>query len=262
MTTTMDKAAMAKTGVPLAGFGKLVASEGKLVLRDTAGVVIPIGLPMLIMLMNGMGSDGERIPEFGGLPVLDAIVVPMTIVMVVALVGVVNLPSFLATYRKTGVLKRLSVTPMPPMLVVVAQTVVSFVQSLIGVGLAMLLAVLAFDVSAPRSPLLAVGVFLLLAATMYAVGMLVAAVSPTPNSSVAIGLVGFFAMMASGGGFGGKESLPEWLATIGEYLPYGAGIDGLSAAWMGVAPDALPLLVSGGIAVLAAGAAIMVFRKN
>ncbi|SFB14395.1 ABC-2 type transport system permease protein [Amycolatopsis marina] len=243
-----------------AAWAMLTWTEAKLVWRDTSGVIIPLGLPMLIMVMNGLGSDGSAIPEFGGLSAFEAYVVPLTIAMVVALVGVVNMPSFLATYRHTGVLRRLSVTPAHPTLVLLAQVVVSLVQSVIGVLLALGLAVALFDASLPRGLLAAIGVFLLVAAAMYALGTLVAAISPTTNSSIAIGLVVFFAMLAAGGGFGPRENLPTWLATIGEYLPFGAGLDALTATWMGAAPELQHIAVLVGTTVLAAGAAVKLFR--
>ncbi|MEU6642341.1 ABC transporter permease [Saccharomonospora sp. NPDC046836] len=238
----------------------LTLTEAKLVARDTAGLVIPLGLPMLIMVMNGLGSDGTRLPDFAGLPVLDAYVVPMTIAMVVALIGVVNMPSFLAAYRTTGVLRRLAVTPAHPAMVLFAQVMVSLGQSILGVGLALGVARLAFDVSLPREPLVAVAVFLLMAAAMYALGMLVAAIAPTTNASVAIGLVVFFAIFALGGGFGGRGNLPDFLATAGAYLPFGAGLDLLSASWMGVAPSAGQLAALAVTTVLAGTTAANLFR--
>lgn len=170
------------------------------------------------------------------------------------------MPSFLASYRHTGVLRRLSVTPVHPALVLLAQVVVSLVQSVIGVLLALGLAVAFFDASFPRDVLGAIGMFLLVAAAMYALGTLVAAISPTTNSSIAIGLVLFFAMLAAGGGFGSRENLPTWLATIGGYLPFGAGLDALSAMWIGAAPELQQIAVLAGTTVLAGVAAVKLFR--
>ena len=74
-------------------------------------------------------------------------------------------------------------------------------------------------------------------AALYAVGMVVAAVAPTPNSAVAIGLIVFFAFGALGGLFGGRGGLPDPLARVGELLPFGATVEVLSAAWAGAAID-------------------------
>jgi ABC-2 type transport system permease protein len=213
-----------------------------MVVRDTAGLVIPLGLPLLILAMQGLSAQATApIPELEGLRAFDVFVVPLTLVMVTAVIGIVNMPSFLATYRTTGVLRRLAVTPAHPMMVLVAQVVVSVVQSAVGIALALAVATLAFDLSAPRDLLLTAGVLLLTAATMYAVGMLLAALAPTANAAVAIGLVVFLAIMAVGGGFGSPDNLPAWLARIGELLPFGAALQSLRAAWTGAMPDALHL---------------------
>lgn len=242
----------------------MTLSEARLVVRDTAGLIIPIVLPLLLLVMNGLGQAGDQqaasIPEFGGLSVMEAIIVPMTLVMIVALVGVVNMPSFLASHRKTGVLRRLSTTPANPAIVLVAQILVSFAQTVIGTTLALGVAVVAFDVGAPRHLGVAIGVFLLLAAAMYAIGALVGALAPTTNAAIAIGLLAFFALMALGGGFGGRQNLPDTLATLGEWLPYGAGIEALSAAWQGATLDPLHLAVLAMTTVIAGSLAVNFFR--
>nr|BFE36906.1 hypothetical protein GCM10010200_091570 [Actinomadura rugatobispora] len=253
---------MSEYRLPPRAWALLTWTEGKLVVRDTAGLIVPLGLPVLIMVMNGAGSDGEGSEHFRGLPALDAYVVPMTLVMVVALIGIVNMPAALAAYRRTGVLRRLSVTPAHPALVLVAQVVVSLAQTLVGVALALLVARLGFQVSMPRGALSAIGVFALVTVAMYALGMVVAALAPTPNSAVAVGLVLFFATMAVGGGFGPRENLPDWLSRIGEYLPYGAGLEALSACWTGVPPGAAHLGALAATAVLAAAVAARTFRWN
>lgn len=228
--------------------------------RDTAGLLVPLGLPMLIMVMNGLGADGAGTDRHRGLPALDAYIVPLTIVMVVALIGMVNLPAVLASYRRTGYLRRLSVTPAHPLLVLVAQVLVSLAQALAGVAIALLVARLAFEVSMPRDPLTAIGVFCLVTTAMYALGMLVAAIAPTTSSAIAIGLVLFFATMAVGGGFGPRENLPGWLAALGEYLPYGAGLTALSDSWTGAPPDPAHFGALTATAALAAAAAARTFR--
>ncbi|TDE36815.1 ABC transporter permease [Actinomadura sp. 6K520] len=245
---------------PARAWAMLTWTEAKLVARDTAGLVIPLGLPMLIMVMYGLGSDGAGTERFRGLPALDAFVVPMAMVMVVALIGLVNMPAVLATYRRTGVLRRLAVTPAHPLMVLAAQVLASLAQVLAGVVGALLVARLAFDVSMPRGAFPAVGVFCLVTAAMYALGMLVAAIAPSANAAVAIGLVGFFLTMAVGGGFGPRDNLPDPVATFGEYLPYGAGVEALSDAWTGVSPDLAHLGALAATAVLAGAVAAKVFR--
>ena len=104
---------------------------------------------------------------------------------------------------------------------------------------------------------------LLLLATMlamYAIGMVVAAVAPTPNSAVAIGLVGFLGLGALGGMFGPRDALPDWVARIGDALPFGAGVDALGAAWAGQQIDAANLVSLTVTIVVGAAVSALFFR--
>ncbi|MET8007716.1 ABC transporter permease [Nonomuraea glycinis] len=218
----------------------LIRCEAKMVIRDTAGLVIPIGLPMLILVMSASTAGDEVVAN--GRTVLDVHVLPLVFTVVMATVGIVNMPSFLAYYRRSGILRRLSVTPASPAMVLVAQAVVSVLQAVIGIGAALAVAVLVFDANLPVRPVTALGLVLLAMAALYAVGMVVAAVAPTPNSAVAIGLIVFFAFGALGGLFGGRGGLPDPLARVGELLPFGATVEVLSAAWAGAAIDPVHLM--------------------
>lgn len=254
--TTVFKSADRRPG--FRSWGIMIVSELKMVMRDTAGLVIPIALPLLMMVMNGIGASSQELP--GGLTVFDVYVMPLVLTIVVATIGVVNMPSFLSYYRKAEILKRLSVTPAHPMMVLVSQVVVSVLQTLVGIALAITIAVMAFDANLPMSPWTTVGVFSLAGIAFYSVGMLIAAVSPTPNGTVAIGLIAFFAMGAVGGMFGGMESLPEPVARVGEVLPFGAAVQAVGTAWAGEAPRLIHVIGLVGVTVVAGALSARFFR--
>lgn len=242
-------------------WARLVAVEARMVWRDPGGLIIPVGLPLLIMVMNGLGAaDQPPMDELGGFRPFDAIVVPLTLAMVIALIGLVNMPSFIATYRRAGVLRRLAVTPAHPGMVLVAQVVVSAAQATLGIVLALGIARSAFDLVWPARPWVAVGVLLLAAGALYALGMVIAAISPTPNAAIAIGMLLFFAMLALGGGLGPADALPDGLRTLGEWLPYGAASEGIGAAWRGETVEGAHLLALGATVVLAAAGSVWRFR--
>ena len=230
----------------------MVAAEAKMVMRDTAGLIIPFALPLLIMLMSASAAGDETVAN--GRTVLEVFVLPLALTMVIATIGIINMPSFLAYYRRSGILRRLAVTPASAAMVLTAQVIVSAAQTVIGVAIAMAMAMFGFGAQLPVHLGTALAVFALAASAMYALGMVVAAVAPTPNSAVAIGLIAFFAVGALGGMFGGQDALPEPLARIGELLPFGASIDALGVAWVGAT---LPLEALISMAVtIAAGTTI------
>lgn len=104
------------------------------------------------------------------------------------------------------------------------------------------------------------GALALTTAAMYSVGMIVAALSPTPNSAVAIGLIGFPALGATGGRFGSRHALPAPVAEIGAHLPFGAGIDAPSAAWAGQSIEEGAFLALAVAVVVGAVIAALFFR--
>lgn len=208
----------------------LVGAEARMVARDTAGLIVPFGLPLLILLMSAsqVTADG---PD--GVPVLERYVLPLVIAMIIGFIGVVNMPSFLAYYRRAGILRRLAVTPASPWLVLLAQAIVSLLQLVVGLAIALAAAVLVFDAGAPADPLLTLAMLALAVLGLYAVGMVVAALAPTPGSAVALSLVAFLGLGALGGMFGGRDVLPGALADVSGWLPFGAAVDAIGAAWVG-----------------------------
>ncbi|MDA2812632.1 ABC transporter permease [Nocardiopsis sp. RSe5-2] len=236
----------------------LAVCEAKMVIRDTAGLIVPFGLPLLILVMSA--SSASEAVVTGGRTALDIYVIPLVFTMVIGLIGIVNTPSFLSAYRRTGVLRRLGATPASPVMVLVAQVAVGVAQSLLGIAVAFGVAVAFFGARPPIDVPAALGALVLTVAVMFALGMVVAAVAPTPNSAVAMGLVAYLGLGALGGMFGGKESLPEGVARVGEWLPFGAAVDALSSAWAGEGVAGPHAAVLAATAVAAAVVAAVFFR--
>lgn len=245
-------------GPGLRALGLLVLSETKMVARDTAGLIVPLGMPLLILIMSAGTAADEVV--VGGRTVLDLFVVPIVMAMVMSMIGIVNMPSFLAYYRRSGILRRLGVTPASPALVLVAQALVAVLQAVIGIAIALAVAWAAFGAQPPADPLAWLGVAALAMAAMCALGMLVAAVAPTPNSAVAIGLVGFLGLGALGGMFGGPTALPEPLREVAPMLPFGATTDALRHAAAGMPVEPVSLIALAATVVVGAVGAALLFR--
>lgn len=254
--TMIDDIPAARPG--LRAWVSLTVAEAKMVARDTAGLVIPLGLPLLILVMHGLSFAGETTAD--GVGVFERYVMPLVLTIVIATIGVVNVPSFLVYYRRTQVLRRLAVTPVHPSMVLVAQLVVGIAQSAIGVAVGVAVAMSLFDVGAPQRAGTALAVLGLATLTMFAVGMIVAALAPSPNAAVAIGLAMFFALGALGGMFGSTENLPAPLAATGEMLPFGAAVQAVGDAWVGADQDPAHLVAMGAAILVSAAIAIRWFR--
>jgi len=239
---------------------RMIVTEGKLVRRDPAGVFLPLALPLLMIAMYGLSSGDGPAEGSAGIPAVSAIGIPTGLVTIVAILGLVNVPSFLAAYRRDGVLRRLAVTPASPTMVLAAQVVVNVALAALGVLLAVLVVALTFGLTPPRLLGWALLSTLLAVAAFYGLGLVISAVAPSSSAATAIGLVALLLTLSIGGGMLPVENLPDPLATAGRLLPFGAAVQALRDSWVGTVPAAGDLTVLAVTAVVAAVLSVRLFR--
>ncbi|HYC06800.1 MAG TPA: ABC transporter permease, partial [Candidatus Binatia bacterium] len=94
--------------------------------------------------------------------------------------------------------------------------------------------------------------------SLFAIGLLVAAVAPSSRVATAIAIPMFFAVMFLGGVYLPRVFLPEVLRRIGDFTP--PGVQGLQDAWLGTAPQLWPLVGMAMITVALGALAVRLFR--
>src|SRR6476661_8258156 len=158
---------------------RMMVVETKLFFRDTGTWVVSLLLPTVILAALGT-IPVVHIPSeaFGGHRFID-IFVPSLVVMTLAMLGVNTLPIRLATYREKGVLRRLSTTPVKPATLLVAQLVLNMAVAVASLAMLIVIGNLVFGVPLPQDILGFVMAFLLGMSSLFALGLLVAAVAPT-----------------------------------------------------------------------------------
>ena len=236
----------------------LITTEAKLLFREPIYWLVVILLPTAILAIFGsIFGPSKPDPALGGLRFVD-VFVPSLVVITVATLGIQTLPIRLATYREKGVLRRLSTTPAHPFRLLIAQFVVYTVTAVIALVLLVVVANVAFGVPWPQEPLAYIAAFGLGMSSLFAIGLLLAAVAPSSGIATAIALPLFFVVMLLGGVYLPRNFLPEVLITIGEFTP--PGVEGLQDAWLGTAPQLLPLAVLAVVTVAVGALASRVFR--
>ena len=95
-----------------------------------------------------------------------------------------------------------------------------------------------FGVPWPQDPIAYVAAFVLGMSSLFAIGLLLAAVAPSSRVATAMAIPLFFVVMLLGGVYLPRYFLPEILVTIGDFTP--PGVQGLQDAWLGAAPQLLP----------------------
>ena len=236
----------------------LFLAEARLLFRDPISWIAAIVLPSAILLIFGAIFAPHRPdPALGGLRWIDTFA-PSLVVIATATLAIQTLPIRLATYREKGILRRFSTTPARPASLLIAQLVIYTVTAILGLVLLIVVGKVAFDIPLPANPIAYVAAFGLGMAGLLAIGLLVAAVAPSAGVAPAVAVPLFFVVMFLGGVYLPRYLLPEVIVTIGNYTP--PGVQGLQDAWLGVAPQLLPLAVLAAITIGAGTIAARAFR--
>jgi ABC-2 type transport system permease protein len=236
----------------------LAVAEARLFLRDPVTVLLAMALPALILAgLAAVPALREPDDIFGGLRFTDYFA-PALLAINIAVLGLQNLPTGLATYREKGVLRRFSATPMRPSAVLVVQLVINLVTAAAGTALMLMVAVLVLDVPAPRHPIGFVLTFLLGTSAVFALGLVIAALVPRARLATGIGTVAFMLTQFFSGVYLPKFLLPDVVVRIGEVVPPATGA--FQAAWLGNGPAPSQLVVMAVIAVTATAVAARFFR--
>jgi ABC-2 type transport system permease protein len=236
----------------------LIVTEAKLIGREPITWLAAIALPTVILLIFGsIFGPTEPDPALGGLRFIE-VFVPSLVVITVGTLGIQTLPIRLATYREKGVLRRLSTTPVHPLRLLIAQLLIYMVTAIVALVLLVITANVAFGVPLPREPLYYIAAFLLGMGSLFAIGLLVAALAPSSRVATAVAIPMFFVVMFLGGVYLPRVYLPDLLVKIGDFTP--PGVQGLQDAWLGTVPQVAPLLGMGLVTVVVGVLAVRLFR--
>jgi ABC-2 type transport system permease protein len=236
----------------------LLVAETRLLVREPIYWLAVIALPSAILVIFGsLFGPPKPDPALGGLRFVD-VFVPSLVVITVATLGIQALPIRLATYRERGVLRRLSTTPAHPLRLLTAQLVIYAVTALIALVPLVIIANVLYGVPLPQQPIAYVAAFLLGMTSLFAIGLLLAALAPSNRVATAVAIPLFFVVMLLGGVYVPRVFLPDLLIRIGEFTP--PGVAGLQDAWLGTAPQVWPLLGMAAVTLVVGAVAVRLFR--
>jgi ABC-2 type transport system permease protein len=245
----------------MSALAKLTVTESKLFLREPVGAFFAIVFPAVLIGVLGSALPGFTDPadDLGGRRPID-IYLPITLALAIATVSMITLLGVLSAYRERGVLRRLSTTPVSPTALLGAQLIVNLGALLTGSVLAFVTATVLFDVSPPGNLAGTVLAFVLGAAAMCAVALLVAAVAPGSRASSGIGSLVYFPMMFAAGVWTPGPTMPEGVRRVADFTPLGAASQAMQDSWAGSWPRPLHLIVLIGLIAAFGTVAARAFR--
>jgi len=258
--TTAVSIAAPQAAVRRSALRRLTITEFKLFLRERAGPVWIIVLPLVLLVIFGaIPAFRKASAELGGYTPLE-VYVPILIAFSLALSAVVAMPMVLAGYRERGVLRRMQTTPAGPARVLAAHLIINVAVAAVSATEVLVVARLAYGVFLPRQLIGFALAALLTVAALQTLGLLVAAIAPSGRAAQVIGMLMFYPMLFFSGMWWPIPEMPPVLQHVAEATPLGAAWQAMSNAGVGHWPPALPLLTLAGYAVVLSLAAARLFR--
>ncbi|MFZ0013220.1 MAG: ABC transporter permease [Acidimicrobiia bacterium] len=239
--------------------GKMSWLEQKLFLREPLTVLFALALPLVVLFVMGGVFGNESTPEiYRGVGAMNYYV-PAYLALVTASVGLISLPTHIASNRERGVLKRYRASGVPAWIIVGAEIIVMLTIATVSAIVLVSVAMPTHDVVAPDSIPMVIAGFVLVALAFASIGVLLGAVLPSSRAAQALGVLLWFVLLILGGAGPPPEVLTGAMSTIGDLTVLRQGIEVMQHGWLSLDPGASWLIV-GGAMTIAAVLAIRLFR--
>ncbi|MEV6498354.1 ABC transporter permease [Streptomyces prunicolor] len=211
----------------------VLRTELKLFRREPGALFWILLFPtLLLVILGSIPGFRHHEADLGGLRTID-VYVPVAVLLGMIVGALQSMPQNLTGYRERGILRRMSATPVRPTALLSAQMVVYGAAALVSALLALIVGRLAFDVRLPKQPGGYLLALLLAILAALALGAVVSALSRTTKIAGAIGSAVFFPMMFCAGVWIPVNSMPDVMARIVGYTPFGAAAEALNRAAAG-----------------------------
>ncbi|WP_406160402.1 ABC transporter permease [Streptomyces canus] len=214
---------------------------------------------LLLVILGSIPSFRNHEADLGGLRTID-VYVPVAVLLGLIVGGLQSMPQTLTGYRERGILRRMSTTPVRPTALLTAQMTVYGGAALASALLALLVGRFAFAVRLPEQLFGYLLALVLAVLVALALGAVISALSRTTKIAGAIGSAVFFPSMFCAGVWAPVQTMPDVLARIVGYTPFGAAAEALNRAAAGDWPGWTHLGVLVAWTVLLTAAASRWFR--
>ena len=240
---------------------KMSWMEAKLFLREPASAFFTLVFPLIYLFLYGAISGNEPTPMYGGQRTIE-VAIPSLTAVIIAMAGLMSNTMTMATYREKGILRRLRTTPVSPLVVLVAQVIVTFVMTLLGMVLLVVAGRLVFGVRFTGNVFSLLAGFTLGSLSFFSIGFTLAGIMPTVRTAWVAAMVIVYPMLLLSGAFFAVEVLPPFVQKISSFIPLTYIVNLLRGLWSGEpwSSHLRDVAVLVGMLVLGVGLAAKTFR--
>lgn len=214
------------------GMLQLTVVEIKLFVREPVAAFFTLVFPLMMLFLFGSIYGNQRTVFFGGYGYVD-VAVPAFVGMIIATTSLMSLPIEIASYKERGVLRRLRLTPLGPVALLLAVASTNFLMTLGAVALQTLAGKLFYDALLPADWLRVSLAFVLCSATFLVLGFALAGLLPTARTTQVVSMVVFFPMLFLSGATIPPEVLPAGVRVFNQILPLTHAVTLMRSLWMG-----------------------------
>ncbi len=211
---------------------KMTWMEGKLFLREPASAFFTLVFPLIMLVLFGTIYGSTPPPGSSGKGATDALI-PSFTAMVIGISGLMPITITLATYRENGILRRLRTTPVSPLVVLLAQLIVVFCMTALGVLLLILAGLLLYHVRFAGNVFSLLAGFTLGSLSFFGIGFILAGAMPTARTAQVVAMVLLYPMLILSGAAWPRELMPAAVQNISAFVPLTYVVNLLRGLWAG-----------------------------
>lgn len=210
-------------------FKTMLKIEWKLSLRGMDMFIFAICMPLIVLVILGLLFGSK--PAFPGADYsfLDQSFGALVSISICA-GGVMGLPLVISEYRSRHILKRLYVTPVSPVLIILVQVTIYMIYALLSFISLYLTAIIFFDFQMRGSWLQFFVGWVIVVLSMFSIGILVGGLAKNTKIAGVLASILYFPMLIFSGATLPFEVMPKALQNLSEVLPLTQGIKLLKAA--------------------------------
>lgn len=214
------------------GFGQLTWTEFKLFMREPAAVFFTLAFPLMLLFVFGGIFGNEPTDWMDDLGSVD-VSVPGYMGLIVSTTAFMSIPIIISEYRHQGIFRRLRATPLNPLTIIAAQTLIYLVITLIGLALLFVAGRIVFDLVVPENPIALILVLIIGFLCLAALGFLIGSYFKTSRTTQVVGNLVYFPQMFLAGAAMPREMFGDTLKKWTEWLPLTQVINLIKSAWWG-----------------------------
>ncbi len=206
-----------------------VQTETILFFRNFFGPFFALVFPILMLVLYGSIYGNDPTPYFGGRGAMD-VSVPSYAGMVIGVTSLMCFPLSVAEYKELKIYKRFDATPAGKGIVMLAQVLVNFVITLVGIGLLLIGGILLYNVKIEGNYGIVFLAMMLSIAAMFALGFLITAIAKDAKIVNVVSYTLYFVMLFASGASLPIEMFPDGMKTFSKLLPLSHVVELLKAA--------------------------------